>query len=733
MKQSPLKTKVATVPSKPGIYEYKNKSGDILYIGKAKDLRKRVQSYFRKPKQLSIRTQKMLEHAVDLDWIETRSELEALILEDNLIKEHQPKYNILLRDDKNYQYIRVTTQEDFPRIDTIRRIENDGAKYFGPKTSGLDVRQTLDFIKKVFKIRTCAYNIKIDPDVHVGAIHKSPDGTPRVPVIVTGGDRRPPCLDYHIHRCLGPEIGMVTKGEYGAMVKEVLSFLGGHYKEGLQRIREEMKRYAAEKKFELAGRLRDQMQAIQRMAEKQIITDTDQGDRDIIAYVSEYGKNYFSLFRAREGKLIDREHFASDGGETEGEIMAAFLRDYYSRAADFPKEIIVSVLPEEQGLLEEFIAARRDMACLVPKGGKIHILCPQRGKKDHLVALAEKNAQKFAQEIRIRFLEDKKRTIGAIQELQTILGLQKLPERLECYDIAHLGGSETVGSMVVFKKGRPAPSEYRRFRLKTTQGSMDDIASMSEVLRRRLAHLPEPLPEGYKIRKAKKANFPFIEKTCKTEQVNDEGLEVKDFLIIEKKKKIIGFGRLRALDKQVDDVSSVWISPKERGKKLSHFLIKKLISQSKNPRVYLDVTEDLKNHYLVLGFEVILQAPQVLLDKIERARTRAKGFTDKKILYMAYQKKKKDLSFESVPNLIVVDGGKGQLNAALSQTSNLKPQISVISLAKENEEVYVPGKSAPVGIAKDSMAGFLLQRLRDEAHRFANTYHQLLREKKMVE
>ncbi|MBU1018191.1 excinuclease ABC subunit UvrC [Patescibacteria group bacterium] len=709
------------IPNKPGVYQFLNDEKEPLYIGKAKNLRKRVQTYFRQSAKHSPRTAKMLEYVEDIKWIETNSEVEALILEDNLVKELQPKYNVLLRDDKNFQYIKVTVEQDYPEIYTVRRITKDhakgrtgGAKYFGPKTSGSDVKRLVDTVKRVFRLCSVR-NINLDPK-------GKPLKGAKVAVKIGTTSAKRPCLDYHIKRCVGPCAGMVTPEEYRVLINQAIEFLGGDYKPAIESLKKQMREFATAKKFERAAKLRDQIMAIERSAEKQLITSTDVMDRDVIASVQDLGRNFFNLFQIRNGRLIGQENFIVEGGEGPAEVMETFLRDYYAMAADIPKEILISIEVGEHKLLQDYIRQFTRSTSL--RAGKaVQLIHPQVGKKDDLILLSEKNARSFAEQNRARWMMDK-REEKALEELKEVLKLEAEPKRIECYDISHLSGTETVGSMVVFKKGEPATADYRQFRLKTTQGSLDDYKSMVEVLRRRLNYLPAVLPESYKLEKAKKKDEAFLRKVWD----RMERFDVKQFYVIRKKEKIVAIGRIDPLDEKVHRIAGLWVDKKEQGKKLGHFIIKKLIETSKQKRLYLFCHQELETYYLKLGFDTLHQPPKELSDHAKKYLNEVK-----KPLYMAYQKKKKDLSFETRPNLIVIDGGKGQLHAAHDVLFEKGLSVPIIALAKRIEEVFIPGKSEPINLKSDSEGSYLLQRIRDEAHRFAIEYNRSSRDKKMTQ
>ena len=708
---STLKSIIAKAPNTPGVYKYFDEAGQLIYVGKAKDLRKRLQSYIRNSANHGVKNQKLMEAAASVEWIETNSDIEALILEDNLIKENQPKYNVLLKDSKTFQYIKVTIQKPYPELLTVRRIEKDGAKYFGPKTSGLDVQHLIESAKRIFKLCSLK-DITVDPN---GA----PLEGAKVAVKVGGAAAKRPCLDYFIKRCTGPCAGMVTPEEYQVQIEGLLRFLSGDYKPAIEMLKQQMQDFAAEKKFERAAGLRDQIAAIERSDQKQIITDTHLTDRDVVAYVEDLGKNYFVLFQIRAGRLISQEKFISEGEESPAEIMEAFLTDYYVAAADIPKEVIVSIEPSDKSTLEEFIAKQTDH--------KVHLLIPKLGHKDKLIELAEKNARSFAEQSRVRWMADERKGEKALEDLAKALNLSEPPKRIECYDISHLGGTETIGSMVVFKKGEPSKADYRQFRLRSTANKNDDFTSMEEVITRRLNYLPAKLPEGYELRKMKKEEVPFIHHVWK----NLEEPNYKQFYVVTFQKNIVSLARLCQLSEKIDELSALWVDDKHRVKKLGSFLLKKLIETSKQKRLYLFADQNLQDYYLKMGFELIKKAPDELVSKVHRL------FKDPKVrsnqIYLAYQKKKKDPSFSSWPDLMVIDGGKGQLHAAHDVLFNKGLNIPMISLAKKQEEVFIPGKSDPIDLPKNTEANYLLQRLRDEAHRFAITANRDSRNKKMTQ
>ena len=700
-------------PLGPGVYKYLDEKGAVIYVGKAKSLRKRLQSYVRPSAKHAVKTKSMLDTADTVEWMETNSELEALILEDNLIKELQPKYNVLFKDDKTFQYIKVTVQNDYPEVITVRRIEKDGAKYFGPKTSGLDVQRIMESVRRIFKL--CSQrHITLDPK-----------GTPvpgaKVAVKVSGVTSKRPCLDYHIKRCTGPCIGMVTPEEYGEQIQAALRFLLGDFKPAIESLKKQMQEFAVAKKFERAAALRDQIEAIERSAQKQIITDTLLTDRDVVAYVEDLGKNFFVLFQIRGGKLISVEKFIAEGGDCPAEVMEAFLTNYYSLAADIPREVIVSIEVGETKVMEEFISSHTDH--------HVKLLAPKAGVKDKLIELAEKNARSFATQSRVRWMAEAKGE-HALEDLAAALKLTSPPNRIECYDISHLGGTETIGSMVVFKKGEPCKADYRQFRLRSTAFLNDDFKSLTEVMNRRLNYLGMQLAGEFKIRKAKKTDYAEMVQIGKKHEFFDSDWDMSQFYVLEKRGKLAGFCRGYNLSETVYRFGSLWISDQERGHKLGYHLLKKVIEKSKVSRLYLICPPKYEDYYLKFGFETLREAPKELSEKHQSFEK----MTGKKIekVYMAYQKKKKDLSFTAVPDLIVIDGGKGQLGAAHDVLFNKGLNIPMISLAKKEEEVFLPGRSEPIDLPKNTEASYLLQRLRDEAHRFAIEANRGSREKTMT-
>jgi excinuclease ABC subunit C len=452
---APLAGKLDKLPRRPGVYLMKDERGKTLYVGKAVDLRQRVRSYFQSGQQLPPKVRALVSKICDVDYTVTDTEVEALILESNLIKENKPRYNINLKDDKHYPYLRVTVQEPFPRIHTARRVEKDGARYFGPYPNAGAVRETVRLTKRLFPLRHC-----------------------RGP-IAEGKDKRP-CLNKHIHRCLAPCSGEVDAAAYRLMVDEILLFLEGKQEKLLHSLQERMEEASRNLEFEKAGLLRDQYRAVAAVGEKQKIAAAEGGDRDVLALAAGEEQGCVQQFRVRGGKLTGREHFilTNPTGEAAEEILAAFLRQYYAQNSDIPPEILLSADIADKELMEQWLTLRR--------GRRVSLHVPKRGKKKELVRLGVDNARLFLEQEQLK--EKERNPKVALQELADYLELGEPPYRIEGYDISHFHGEGTVAAMVVFQGGLPLPSDYRRFRVRTVD-KPDDYASMREALSRRFARL----------------------------------------------------------------------------------------------------------------------------------------------------------------------------------------------------------------------------------------------------
>ncbi len=570
-----IRTQIETLPRRPGVYLMCDVGGAVIYVGKAVDLHSRVRSYFQPSAWENPKVCAIVSEIADLEFIVTDSELEALILEANLIKQHCPRYNVRLKDDKRYPYIKITWADPFPRVLTTRRMEQDGSRYFGPFTSSSAVHQTLDLLRKSFPYLTCNREI-------------------------TGGDARP-CLYYDIKLCLGPCIGAVTQEEYRAMIRGLARFLEGRSEEVIADLEKRMKAAAGELDFEQAASLRDQLQAVRCVVERQKIVSSAGADQDVVAFAREEGDACVQVFFIRGGKLLGREYFVLEGAqdEDEREVMAAFLKQFYEEAAYVPPEVLLPEQIEEALIIEQWLRGKR--------GAKVTLRVPRRGQKRELVALAAENATETLAALRAQWQADAHKHEQALAELQEALELPTPPVRIECYDISSTQGTEVVGSMVVFVHAVPRKSGYRRFVVRDVQGQ-DDYASMREVLQRRFRRW----------------------------QVAVGG----------------SVGDLRPTRGDLRPTGSL---PPGGG---------------------------------------------------------IKGG-----------------GWAKLPDLLIVDGGKGQLSVAVEvlEEFDLLARVPVAALAKQREEIFLPGRVEPILLPRRSQGLFLVQRVRDEAHRFAITHHRARR------
>ncbi len=451
-----IQEELKKLPDQPGVYIMHDKTDAIIYIGKAKSLTKRVHQYFQPSHDEGIKKRQMVEHIEYFEYIITDSELEALVLECNLIKEHCPKYNTMLRDDKTYPYIKVTVGETFPRVMFSRQMKKDRSRYFGPYTSAGAVKDTIDLINKIYGLRTC--NRKLPRDI--------------------GLDRA--CLNYHIHKCDAPCQGYITPEEYNNKVSGVLEFLNGNYTPVIKMLTEKMEQASEELEFEKAAEYRNLLSSVKQVAQKQKITNADGEDKDIIALANDDTDAVVQVFFIRGGKLIGRDHFHVRVGteQSEDNILNNFVKQFYSGTPFIPREIMLQKKIEDMEILEQWLSEKR--------GRKVIIRVPQKGMKEKLVELAKKNALLVLSQDKERIKREEGRTIGAVKEIEKLLGLSNL-NRMEAFDISNINGFETVGSMIVYEKGKPKRSDYRKFKLKTITGP-DDYGSMHEVLTRRFVH-----------------------------------------------------------------------------------------------------------------------------------------------------------------------------------------------------------------------------------------------------
>lgn len=547
-------SRLAAVPTGPGCYLFKNASGEVIYVGKAASLRARMRSYFGSIEGQSAKTRVMMSHAEDFEVIVTDSELEALILENNFIKERRPKYNVRLRDDKQYPYLCITVQEPYPRVIKVRRVRKDGALYFGPYADGGALNETMALLKRLFPYRSCDLVI--------------PDEADRPEPVL---DR--PCLEYFIKRCVAPCVRYASREQYREIVDAVVLFMQGKHDRVIATLRQQMDDAAAAMEFERAAQLRDQIAAVERVAERQKITSIAKADQDVLAMAQDETEACVEVFNVRDGKVVARDHYIlAAEGNTPAEVLSGFVKQYYDRATHVPREILLEHAVEDGVVLAEWLSGLRE--------GTVKVTVPRIGARRRLIEMVAANAREALELHRARWLSDEQKTTGALLELQEALGVPVLPTRIECYDISNIQGTSAVGSMVVFERGKPKNAEYRRFKIKTVEGA-NDFAMMAEMVRRR-------------------------------------------------------FRRLES------DGS--------------------------------------------------------------------------------------DESFGALPDLVIVDGGKGQLHAALDALHEVgRDDLCVVSLAKRLEEIFVPARRHSVLLPRDSQALYLVQRIRDEAHRFAVTYHRTVR------
>jgi excinuclease ABC subunit C len=547
-------------------------SGRVIYVGKAASLRNRVRSYFGSPASMEGKTRALSESIADFEYVVTHTEQEALHLEAELVKRHQPLFNIRLKDDKHYPYLKVDLADAWPRVYITRRVEKDGARYFGPYANAGSVRRTLDIVNKLFPWRSCTKTI-------------------------TGTDARP-CLDYYINRCIAPCTGYCTKDEYDEVIRQVVLFLEGRTEEVVRDLKRQMEAASEAMEFERAARLRDQLQSIERVTERQAVATTKPADEGVFGLARGDDDATVQVLFVRGIKMVGVDSFSLDGakGESDADVMASFIKQFYESATYVPREIIVPMELPECALIEGWLTERR--------GGKAELLVPQRGEKRRLVEMAGANARESLDMARVKWLADAGKTKAAVEQLQDELDLPAPPSRIECYDISNIQGTSSVGSMVVFVNGHPRPQEYRRFRIKTVTGA-NDFASMAEVLRRRFR---------------------------------------------------------RARERLLDQAG--------------------------------------------------VSAPEVDGHPPDCAR------------------RGRDESFAALPDLVIIDGGKGQLSAVTDVMREMGvKQIPAVGLAKQHEEIYVQDLSEPVVLPRASQALYLVQRIRDEAHRFAIMYHRGLRKK----
>ncbi len=563
------------LPDRAGVYLFKDARGRLLYVGKAESLRDRVRSYFQAGHAHGPKIGQVVAQAETVEYILTDSPIQALIWENDLVRKEQPKYNTKLRDDKHYPYIRIDVQNPWPLARVSRRMERDGARYFGPFPHATSVRQTLDTLSRLFPHILCNR-------------------------VITGNDPRA-CLYYHIKRCPAPCIGAIDNGGYREIVDGMVRFLEGKDRVVLQQLEQEMGEAAENLEFERAADLRDRLRAAERVIEQEKVGYTTLVDQDIVGLARDGGHACLQVFFIRGGRLARRDPFLMQDadGETDAAVLASFVKQFYSQASELPEELVLSLELEEVESIREWLRQ--------VKGRRVELTVPQRGEKRRMVELATANALETLEQQKVELLADLAKTNEAAMQLQEQLDLPNLPRRIECYDISHVQGTNQVGSMVVFEDGKPKRSDYKRFKIKTVAGN-DDFASMAEVIRRRF----------------KRALTGQLRQENKCASRGEEG---------------------------------TWQESEERP----------------------------------------------------------------------------DVPWAYIPDLVIVDGGKGQLSAGVEVMNELElSEIPIVGLAKQHEEIFLKNRPDPVVLPRGSQALFLVQRIRDEAHRFAVTYHRKLRGKSGV-
>lgn len=699
-----LQRHIASAPPSPGVYRWKDDKGHVLYVGKAKNLRKRLQSYLGEKKSDGPWRRALRAAVADIDITVTGSELEALILETNLIKELQPKYNVLMKDGKNYLYIKVSVEDPYPRVETVRRLEKDGAKYFGPYLSSDEVRQTLDMLQETLQYRAC---------------ERSLDHLNKCPGTSFANDV--PCLECQIGRCNGLCAGTMDSKVYLQRMDALINFLKGNHEPVHKIVKERMQTAALERKFELAAKLRNYLLKLAKKPEQQLVTDTTGETSDILGVAVLSNRAHVTILHRRDGRMIGESHFALSGqAESAASVLDQFLPQFYDEGRQVPPIVMLPTEVDNDDVLHDLLNKRR--------GSTVELLMPQRGRKEHLLQLAERNAIEKARQMEEKWEAEERNVQKALEELKTTLTLPTLPKRIEGFDISHLSGTETVGSMVVMLNGKACHDQYRSFTIHTMkEGQIDDYAALREVLQRRIRHLGREREqwahEGITIGKARKTEEPRILALLQEhpEELYDDDVRSKDFLAARKNDMIIAFCRLYRLPNNGPTLlRSLLVLPKFRGKRLGQFLVRKILASLKHGKVYITIQPKLEQYYAELGFRHVLKIPAAM-----DAFLRISG-APRSTMVMVYfpTQHKPDCSLASTPDLLVIDGGKGQLSAALDVLRKSELTIPVVAIAKRKEELFVPGSPRPIPLPKDSPALFLLMRLRDEAHRFANRHRE---------
>ena len=758
-----LRARVSQASTEPGIYRWLDANKKVLYVGKAKNLRKRLHWYVspRPGAFVGPWRQSFLEQIADFDVTVTNTELEALILETNLIKQLKPKYNVLMKDDKNYLYIKVTVKDPFPRVESARKIVEDGSRYFGPTTSGEEVRRTLALLRRLYPFRTCKMEIEVANPLPLEKELKeieeleeleeflssssSSFSTSSIPldVICTHRDRTIPCLDFHIQQCSAPCIGTRTPEQYwNECIEGVLTFLKGNRQPARALLEQRMHAAATARLFEQAAQYRDMLQALDDMQEKQLMSDTTGENCDVLGIAVLSGRVHVVALQRRNGRLIGESHYEL-AGQAEGvpEVLEQFIPQYYDDGIDVPETIIVPADIAGRKTFEAWLTQKR--------GHKVRLLVPERGRKSDLLQLAEKNAMEKARQHEVKWEAERANTEGALEGLRTLLELPALPRRIEGYDISHLGGSETVGSMVVALGGKSANDHYRSFTVRTVhEGDVDDYRALQEVLRRRLRYLKEDFAaeeskwkkEGVGFGKARKAEGDVIAEIIKKhpQELREEPFdatqgkpfEYAEFLMARLGEEAIGFAHLHTYAEKTHELRCLWVAEGYRGGKLGLFLVRKALKGVKKGKAYVITSPSMEEYYGQAGFRYVLKPPAFLQERLDALAKERPGAEQMVLVYEARQNKT-DPSLTSRPDLLMIDGGKGQLSSVVEVLQDMELDIPVIGLAKREEEVFVPGRSDPVPFPKDAQAKFLLMRLRDEAHRSANRHRETIKAKRL--
>ncbi len=688
-----IRKRLASIPTAPGVYRWLDADGEILYVGKAKNLRNRLRSYVAPAAKPDPWKAIMIRQIAEVDVTIVSSELEAFILESNLIKKFKPKYNIMLKDDKGYVYVRLSVQDPYPTVEVVRRLEEDGAKYFGPFLGAYFTNSALDMLDDILKFRACKKSLE-------ALNHPTPASSK---VLGT------PCLEYQIGKCCGLCIGAVTQEDYRERIGEVERFFRGNFSVK-KKAEEKMRAAAANQKFEAAARIRDVLKFIADLESKQIVSDTSGESADVFGIAFRHSKIHVVLLRERDGKVIEQVNFALKGeAENAAEAMAQFLPQYYADTQDIPETVIVrDPLPDQQ-VFETWLRERR--------GKAVRIVVPERGKKSKLLEMAEKNADEKVRQQFAAWEADLRKAEDAIESLKELLSLPEIPKRIEGYDISHQGGNETVASMVVFENGKPKSQHYRSFNIRTVKkGNVDDYRSLQEALRRRLLYLTQSvekeeaawLERGITFAKSRKAEG---ESLC--ERFVDAGpLDYKEFFVARRGDSLAACMRLHVHPGNVVELDCFWAEEelKEEGR-IEAFMLRRSCSKTNARKIYLLIDPSEEERYAQLGFRYVITPPEIFAPRISQSRI---------VTVFDCKEHKIDESFSSMPDLLLIDGGKGQLSSVKQVIDDLKLPVKVISIAKREEEIFTTDSPVPVMIPKEAPAQFLLQRVRDESHRFAN-------------